>query len=217
MEHKSLLFVMLVAILALGGGFWYYKNKMTMNSSNACMCTKNLTQLRLGMRKLWEDHIVYTRNFIISAIANLEDKDEVLKRLLQNQVDTGNAIKAYYGEDAGNALTKLLKEHIMLAGDVVTDAIKNDTQKLNQDNAQWQRNADEIAAFLSKANPNWSEKALRDALYKHLEMTTGEATSRLKKDWVADIGFYDKNHDHMLMVSDVLTDGIVKQFPDKFK
>jgi len=32
-----------------------------------------------------------------------------------------------------------------------------------------------------------------------------------------DIDFYDKGHVHMLMFSDALTDGIVKQFPDKFK
>lgn len=213
MEKKSLLLMVLAALLA-GGGVWYYQTKMR---SQLCMESEAHVQLHDAMRKLWEDHIVWTRNFIISAIANLEDKDAVTKRLLQNQDDIGNAIKAYYGNEAGDALTKLLREHIMIAGDVVADAIANDTTKLTEDNAKWHANADEITAFLSKANPNWPEKTLQDMLYKHLEYTTGEATSRLKKDWVADIGFYDTNHDHMLMLSDALTNGIAKQFPDTFE
>jgi hypothetical protein len=47
-------------------------------------------------------------------------------------------------------------------------------------------------------------------------LTTGEVTARLKKDWVADQKSYDDGHAHMLMFSDMLTEGIAKQFPDKF-
>ena len=53
--------------------------------------------------------------------------------------------------------------------------------------------------------------------YKHLEFTTGEVVSRLKKNWAADVAYYDKCHMHMLLFADALTDGIVKQFPNKFK
>src|SRR5262249_39736423 len=139
MEQKNFLRVVFFMILVLGVGVGYCQTKRTQRTQmnkNGCMCTKNITQLHLGMRKLWEDHIVYTRNFIISAIANLEDKDAVTKRLLQNQDDIGNAIKPYYGEEAGNALIKLLREHILIAADVVADAIANNTQKLNQDNTK---------------------------------------------------------------------------------
>src|SRR5262252_5070715 len=75
-----------------------------------------------AMRKLWEDHITWTRAFIISAAANSPDKAAATDRLLQNQVDIGNAIKPYYGEAAGNQLTALLKEHITTAADVVAAA-----------------------------------------------------------------------------------------------
>lgn len=213
MEQKNFLPILLAALVG-GAGVWFYQTRM---NPHECMCTKKATQVHFAMRKLWEDHIVWTRNFIISAIANLEDKDAVTKRLLQNQVDIGNAIKPYYGNEAGDALTKLLREHILIAADVVADAIANDSKKLKSDNARWHENADEIAAFLSKANPNWSQSKVQDMLYKHLEYTTGEVTSRLKKDWVADIGFYDTNHDHMLMFADILTNGVAKQFPDKFE
>jgi hypothetical protein len=79
-----------------------------------------------AMRKLWEDHIICTRVFIISAVADLPDKAAATERLLQNQVDVGNAMKPYYGDAAGNQLTTLLKEHITTAAEIVTAAKAGD-------------------------------------------------------------------------------------------
>jgi len=214
--HKKCLLAVLLVGFAAAGTMWYV-NKKTACACEPCECvlTKKTIALNKAMRKLWEDHITYTRNFIISALGNLGDKDAVTHRLLKNQDDLGNAIKPFYGHAAGDALAKLLREHILIAADIVQDAVAGNTKKLDQDKARWKANADEIATFLSNANPNWSHKELQDMLYKHLELTEGELVSRLKKEWVADVGFYDKGHEHMLMFADVLTNGIAQQFPDK--
>src|SRR5688572_27231910 len=68
--------------------------------------------LKADMRKLWEDHVVWTRNVILCITDGLPGADQAVKRLLQNQTDIGNAIKPYYGEEAGNKLTELLTPHI---------------------------------------------------------------------------------------------------------
>lgn len=175
------------------------------------------TALRMAMRMLWEDHLVYTRNYIISALADLGDADAVAGRLLKNQDDIGDAIKPYYGEEAGKKLSMLLRDHITIAAEVVKAAKLGDNAGLTNAQAKWTANADEIAVFLSGANPHWMKKDMTDMLHRHLELTTGEVVSRLKKDWAADIGYYDTGHMHMLMFADVLTMGIEKQFPDKFK
>jgi hypothetical protein len=174
-------------------------------------------ETRMAMRKLWEDHITYTRNYIISALANLPDGDAIAKRLLRNQDDIGDAIKPYYGDDAGKKLTALLRDHILIATEVVKAAKAGDKQKLGDAQKKWSANGKDIAAFLSGANPNWPRKDLEDMLQKHLDLTSGEVVGRLKKDWAADIKSYDAGHAHMLMFADMLTDGIAKQFPDKFK
>lgn len=178
---------------------------------------KGEVDLQLAMRKLWEEHIVYTRNYIISALAELEDSGAVAQRLLKNQDDIGEAIKPYYGDVAGNKLAGLLRDHIVIATEVVKAAKMGNNEDLAKADKKWHVNADDIAVFLSGANPNWAKKDLTDMLYKHLELTTGEVVSRLKKDWVSDIDFYDRGHAHMLMFADALTNGIVKQFSDKFK
>ncbi|WP_195574393.1 glycosyltransferase [Paenibacillus sp. 1001270B_150601_E10] len=176
-----------------------------------------MVKLHDDLRKLWIDHTIWTHNYIVSAIAGLEDQQDVLERLLRNQQDIGNAIKPYYGEAAGNQLAELLREHILLAGKVVDAAKSGNQADLDKYNKEWFRNADDIAKFLSSANPNWSQKELQDMLHAHLTFITEQVTARLKKDWKAEILASDKGEDHMIMFADILTQGIIKQFPDKFK
>jgi phage terminase Nu1 subunit (DNA packaging protein) len=174
-------------------------------------------KLKEDLRKLWTDHVLWTRSYIVSALAGQEDKDKTLERLLKNQQDIGDAIKPFNGEAAGNKLAELLKEHILLAGKVLEAAKAGNQADLEKYNKEWHRNADDIAKFLSSLNPNWSEKELKEMLYAHLQYITEEVVSRLGKNWDADIAVFDKNLNHMLMLADVLSEGIVKQFPKQFE
>src|SRR5437762_8055122 len=122
------------------------------------------TELKMAMRKLWEDHITYTRNYIISALANLPDADSIAKRLLRNQEDIGNAIKPYYGDPAGQKLTALLKDHILIAPEVVKAAKAGAKAPLDAAQKKWSANGKDIAAFLSGANADWPKQDLEAML-----------------------------------------------------
>ena len=178
---------------------------------------QRMIALRVRMRTLWEDHIAWTRNYIISTLADLPDTDKVAERLLKNQDEIGNVIKPFYGDEAGKKLSSLLRDHILIAAEVVKAAKTGNQKDMDKAREKWLKNADDIAVFLSGANPNLPRKALEDMLRKHLEFTTQEVTARLKKDWAADIDAYDKGHMHILNFSDLLMAGIVKQFPDRFR
>lgn len=178
--------------------------------------TDEVAQVRSTMRKLWEDHIVYTRSWIISAVADLPDADVIAERLMQNQKDIGDAIKVYYGDAAGDRLTALLQQRITLAIAVVSAAKADSRAKLDDGQKRWVQNGKDIASMLAKANPNWHESELASMLHKHLQLTTDEAVARLHGDWAADIRAYDAGHDHMMRFADLLTDGIAKQFPYRF-
>jgi hypothetical protein len=179
--------------------------------------TSHAEQLRLAMHKLWEDHVTWTRNVILNIIDDLPGTDQAVNRLLQNQDDIGNAIKPIYGDAAGKELTRLLREHITTAADLLKAAKAGNNSAFDDTNKKWFVNADEISQFLSKANPNWKIDDMKKMMHDHLTLTTEEAVARLRKDYTADVKAYDKVHDEILSMADMLTDGIIKQFPAKYK
>jgi hypothetical protein len=185
--------------------------------SSATISRTELT-LRRDMRRLWEDHIVWTRLAIISLTTGAPDTEATVGRLLQNQTDIGNAVKPFYGNAAGNELTQQLRQHILIAADLIAAAKAGDAAKLADAQARWQRNADNIAAVLNSVNPRfWKLAALKAEMHKHLALTTEEAVARLQGNWNADVAAYDKIHHHILHMSDLLSTGLVKQFPKRFR
>jgi hypothetical protein len=170
-----------------------------------------------AMRQLWEDHIVWTRAFIVSFAADQPDLTVVTDRLLRNQGDIGNAVKPFYGDAAGEALTGLLREHILGAA-ALLDAAKNGTQAdVDAAAAAWYANADEIAEFLNAANPRaWPLDEMKAMMKDHLDLTLAEATHRLQGNFAADVADYDEIHGQILHMADMLSDGIIAQFPSKF-
>ncbi len=181
------------------------------------MTTSRAYRFGNAMRKLWEDHITWTRLYLVSAASNLPDLDATTKRLLQNQVDIGNAVKPFYGEAAGKQLADLLKEHILTAAAVVADAKAGDAVKLEEASKKWYANADAIAGFLSGANPdNWPLEQTKAMMREHLDLTTAEVAAHLHGNWADDVAAYDKVHAAILQMADMLSSGIVKQFPKRF-
>jgi len=174
--------------------------------------TVNAAQLRQDMRKLWSDHVIWTREYIVAAIDGSPDLTAATNRLLRNQEDIGHAIAPFYGNAAGEKLTGLLKQHILVAVDVVAAAKAKDKAGYAEASRRWEQNAEEIADFLSGANPNWPKSALSTMMRMHLATTTKEVVARLNRNWDDDVAAFDEVYAHILRMSDALTDGIVKQF-----
>lgn len=151
----------------------------------------------------------------MAAVAGTPDAPTALARLMRNQEDIGTAIKPFYGDAAAAKLTDLLKQHISIAGDLVSAAKAGDTARQNDADRRWHDNATQIATFLSGANSNWSRDALVEMLNKHLALTTREAADRIKSDWSDDQQAFDDVYSQAIGMADALADGIIKQFPQK--
>jgi hypothetical protein len=170
-----------------------------------------------GMRKLWEDHITWTRLFIVSATADLPDLQATTDRLLRNQTDIGDAIKPFYGDAAGNQLTSLLRTHILLAADLLAAAKAGNNAALEAARVEWYANADDIAVFLSSANPKeWPLAEMKTMMRDHLDLTLAEAVAHLQGRFADDIAAYDHIHEQILGMADMLASGIERQFPQRF-
>ena len=172
--------------------------------------------LHRDMRKLWSDHVIWTREYVVAATSNQSDATAAANRLMKNQEDIGAAVAAYYGKAAGDRLTSLLKEHISIAVDIIKFAKAGDKTSQQHADAKWHDNGEAIADFLSKANPNWLRATLVQMMNMHLSTTTDEVVARLTKNWDGDVRAFDAVYNHILAMADALADGIVKQFPEKF-
>jgi len=188
----------------------------TMSTSSGTMASPGAVELRTAMRKLWADHVLWTRQYIVSSVLNDPSAQAASVRLLRNQDDIGNAIVPYYGAAAGAKLTDLLRQHILIAVDLVSAAKAGDAAKQADADRRWHQNAADIATFLSSANPNWPRQTLLDMLNQHLTLTTQEAVNRLQQKWNDDVTNFDAIFSQAMMMADALSSGIVKQFPARF-
>ncbi|HLO31715.1 MAG TPA: hypothetical protein VK249_21360 [Anaerolineales bacterium] len=165
-------------------------------------------------RKLWEDHITWTRVVIIGILDGLPGTDAYVGRLLQNYEDMEAALKPYYGDEA-EVFGDLVKEHLVIAAEILT-ALKNG-QPTDQLIASWYANGHDIAVQMNKMNPQFWPLAETDQMWKeHLDATLEEATDHFTGDFAGEVAAYDKVHDLALDMADFFSNGVIKQFPSGF-
>lgn len=180
-----------------------------MRAGNNISAKINLINL---FRELWEEHIMWTRSFIISTVSELDDLEYVTHRLLRNPTDFANVFRLYYGDEIAKEFEKLFTEHLTIAANLVNHAKAGDTEAANQDRSDWYKNADEIISFLASINPYWSMKKFQSLFYHHLKMTEDEAVYRLTGKYAQDIINYDIIQSEALKMADIMSYGILEQF-----
>lgn len=182
-----------------------------------CLCKPRIyskQQLNLinKMRSLWEQHDVWTRDIISSIVFELPNTNFITERLLQNPFDFAKALQPFYGIRKAIRFHDLLKEHLVLAAEIVTAAKNGDTIAAAEAERKWYINADEIAKFFGKINPFWSTKEWQKMMYKHLKLVKDEAVFLLLGNYKANVDVYDKIEIQTLMMADEISFGIIKQF-----
>ncbi len=170
------------------------------------------------MRDLWAEHMFWTYFTVDAFFNNPDELQPNLDRLLANQTDIGDAIKPFFGDAAGDELTALLTEHIELAVPVLTAAQRGDTEALQTALDAWYTNAEDVAEFVSAAGPEaWPLSVTSPMLNGHIDSTVVYATALMEGDFAAAIVEFDRAYDHMMMLSEALSAGIIAQFPDQFE
>jgi hypothetical protein len=186
-------------------------------SQNSTCITPSEEDLRLSLRTLWIEHVIWTRLAIMSLASGSDDKDPVLTRLLKNYGDIANGVKPFYGNENGDKYGNLIKEHLLIAAELVEAAkAGNNTAVTDADN-RWHENANKIAAFENSINPNLKIQDRKNMWDNHLNLTRTEAVAILTKDYPTSISTFDMIEQQAMMMADSLTNAIVEQFPDKFR
>jgi len=213
-HHALAAIVVVAALAALGIG--PLTGTSSAHGQDRQVTTKALA-LHDAMRALWESHGTWTERAIVDFAGGLPDTQLAVDRLLRNQTEIGNAVKPFYGRKAGNRLTALLKAHINAAVALLQAAKSGDSDATATAKAAFYANGDQVARFLHAANPrHWSSKAMKRMMRVHLDQVVGLAVDQLQGRYNAAIRLYDVYIDHILDMADMLSTGIVQQFPARF-
>ncbi|MBQ7432812.1 MAG: acetylglutamate kinase [Lachnospiraceae bacterium] len=174
-----------------------------------CVC--NRQEIINQMRMLWLQHVYRTRFFIISTVAELGDLKYVTDWLLENPGDFAQVLKFFYGAEKADAFKMLLTEHLQIGGALVNADQDNDISKADRLREEWYENADEIALFLARINPNWNRQKWQNMLDSHLSMTEQEAAYRLRQEYPKDIQMFDAIEKEALEMADYMALGLIRQ------
>jgi hypothetical protein len=170
------------------------------------------------MRALWESHGTWTERAIVDFVGGLPDTQVAVARLLRNQTEIGNAVKPFYGRTAGNQLSALLKSHIRAAVALLQAAKSGDSKATAARQAAFFANGNRIARFLHAANPrHWSLRAMKTMMRVHLNQVIGLAVAQLQGHYRAAVRLYGVYIGHILDMADMLSTGIMQQFPARFR
>ncbi len=181
------------------------------------MCfTKTQVDLINKIRELWEEHIAWTRMTIISMASDAPDTELVTNRLLRNPSDFAALLRPLYGNNTASRFESLFKSHLVIAAQLVNAAKSGDSRAAADAERRWYENADEIAAFLASINPYWSKEEWKTMMHEHLSLTKSEAVNRLQGNYANDIMIYDEIQKQAMEMADIMSFGIMKQFPNIF-
>lgn len=216
MKRLKIILVLIIAACAVNAQQMKH-SEMKGATSSKWQKSAKYQELNKAMRELWSAHMYWTLLTVDAFYNDPKGVDAKLHRLLQNQKDIGAAIVPFYGQAAGDKLAELLKVHIEDAVPVLQAAKNDDKTALDKAVKDWYANAKEIGDFLASANPkNWMTKDTESALEMHITHTIAYSVSILKSNYTQSFGGFEEALHHMLHLADMLSDGIAKQFPEKF-
>ena len=174
-------------------------------------------QLRLAMRDAWTTHARWTSSYVLSSLAGLPDSGRVKTRLLESASDVADALRPYYPGLTVPQLAILLKHDVLLVASVVAAVGGGDSAAITVAYNNWSAGTDSVVQFFARTNPNWPDAKLGDPMRRYQDQTRRQIIARARQDWMADVAASDQAHIDAQSIADLLTAGLVKQFPDKFK
>ncbi len=177
---------------------------------------KSRLTLAQSMQRLWTDHVVWKRLYMLSALDDQPDMVEAAARLLRNAEEIGRLVDKYYGRKGAKRVKTVLKQHMLMFVDLIEAAKHVDGQKYRDIDATLQSNAHDIADAFGDLNESWVKTELTEMWLLHVELTKAQLTARLEENYDRDVESFDEILTATLTIADRLSDGIIQQFADKF-
>jgi hypothetical protein len=165
-----------------------------------------------GLRKFWEQQVLWMRSFIISNIEELDDLPYVTQRLFRNSEDFIYLLEVFFGREQAERFASFITVHMSRIMYLI-DALKNNDQaSVDRLTQELNRNADEMAGFFALMNPFWMEEQWRMYLYNLVSLTVNQIVARLADNYQEDIRIFDQIEENVYAMSDYMAQGIMYSF-----
>ncbi|MGI6728311.1 MAG: hypothetical protein ACOX4P_07175 [Anaerovoracaceae bacterium] len=164
------------------------------------------------VRRFWEQQVMWMRFFIISTVEGLKDLPVVTQRLFLNPRDFYYLLRIFFGDAEANRFADFLTFHMSNLGHLLKALMNNDQEAANRFTVDLNRNAKEMASFLSQMNPYWEEERWTELLYNLVSLTINQMVARIAGNYAEDIEIFDKNEENAYKIADYLSKGIIYSF-----
>ncbi|SFE93188.1 hypothetical protein SAMN04487969_109176 [Paenibacillus algorifonticola] len=192
-----------------------HPHQMAKTHHPVCWSSSSM-ELNRKLRALWVQHVYWTRLTVNSIVDRLADEQATTARLLRNSTDFAAALEPFYGRAIAARFAELLREHLVIAAELVKALQAGNSSAAADAQRRWYMNAEAIADFLSRINPYWSKEEWKRMLDEHLRLLTDEVAARLAKNYEQNVALNDQIEPQAMGMADVMTNGIIQQFPSLF-
>jgi hypothetical protein len=179
--------------------------------------TAKASETAAALRDLWIGHIFWTRNVSVAAI---DKNDAAIKAAEQQAVANAQAIAAsiepFYGAAAKESFFKLLAGHYGAVKAYLAATVAGDASAQATATQSLTSNAEEIAVFLSKANPHLPKDALHSLLLAHGGHHIQQIQQLKERNYTSEASTWEDMKNHVYQIADATADALAKQFVRKF-
>lgn len=174
--------------------------------------TRAQVLLRNRLRSLWAQHVYWTRMVITGIAFNSPDLDASITRLLRNVPDFEATLNGFYGRTEVEAFGALLRDHLVLAAELVQVAKDGDDQAVADLTDRWYANAEAIVQRMFAMNPFWLPRDMGPMWRQHLDLTLSEARQVLAGEYTPSVATFDEIENQAMQMADSFWRGIIRQF-----
>jgi hypothetical protein len=182
----------------------------------AAVSNRSSYELARTMQRLWADHAMWARQYIIAAVDERPEAPEAAARWLRVGDDIGRELEQHYPRRTARRVAKLLRQHVMVAVDLIDAARNVDKVKCMDIDDVWWNNGEDLVDELCARNEAWSRAELLAQWDAMRQQTKDVLAARLEQNFDKDVDAFDQMLTTTTNFADTIADGILRQFADKF-
>lgn len=169
------------------------------------------------LRDLWIGHIFWIRAVSIATIEKREAAAAAAElKAVANARSIAGTIEPFYGTAAKDTFSKLLTGHYGAVTAYLMATIADDAAGQRTATRSLTSIAEEIASFLSQANPHFPKDAVNNLLLAHGDHHIRQIRQLKDRNYEAEAHTWEEMKDHIYQIADTTADALAKQFADEF-